>query len=92
MSRVRVAAVVTGLRAGQSGVRIPVGAKYFSRQCPDRLWGPPSLLLSEHQGSFLVVTRLGRETDHSTVPSAEVKSGWMYTSTATPPAFWTGKT
>jgi hypothetical protein len=27
------------------GVRVPVGARYFSSpRCPDRLWGPPSLV------------------------------------------------
>ena len=33
------------LRTGRFGVRIPVGEKMFSSpRCPDRLWGPHSLL------------------------------------------------
>ena len=36
------------LRAGQSGDRIPVGGETF-RTCPDRLWGPPSLLYNGYR-------------------------------------------
>ena len=38
------------LRAGRSGDRIPVGGEIF-RTCPDRPWGPPSLLCNG-SGSF----------------------------------------
>jgi hypothetical protein len=40
---------------------------------PDRLWGPPSLLSSEYQGSFAGVKLPEREGDHSLPSSAEVK-------------------
>jgi hypothetical protein len=34
-----------GLDGRSVGVRVPVGARYFSSaRRPDRLWGPPSLL------------------------------------------------
>jgi len=35
--------IATELRARRSGDRIPVGGEIF-RTCPDRSWGPPSLL------------------------------------------------
>jgi hypothetical protein len=50
---------------------------FCSSQCPDRLWGPPSLLSNGHLG--LVprgVKRKGLEADYSPLSSAEVnKSG-----------------
>ena len=36
------------LRAGRSGARIPVGGEIFLT-CPDRSWGPPSLLYSGYR-------------------------------------------
>jgi glutamine synthetase len=36
------------------GVRVPVGSRIFSSQrCPDRLWGPSSLLYNGHRELFL---------------------------------------
>jgi hypothetical protein len=50
--------------------------------CPERLWGPPSLLSNGYGGALsLGVKRPGRETDHSSPSSAEVKNAWRYTST-----------
>ena len=39
------------LRAGRSGDRIPVGGEIFLT-CPDRLWGPPSLLYNGYRVFF----------------------------------------
>jgi len=36
------------LRAGRFGDRIPVGGEIF-RTCPDRPWGPPSLLYNGYR-------------------------------------------
>jgi hypothetical protein len=42
-----------GLDDRAIGVRSPVGAKDFSSiLCPDRLWGPPSLLYNGYRVSF----------------------------------------
>jgi hypothetical protein len=58
------------------GIRVPVGSRIFSSpRCPDRLWGPPSLLSPG-------VKRLGREADHSPPITAEVKKTWIYRSTS----------
>ena len=48
MSRGSSVGIVTRLRAGRSGVRIPVGARLFfsSPERPDLLWGPSSLLFA----------------------------------------------
>jgi hypothetical protein len=43
--------------------------------CPERLWGPPSLLSNGYQGVLsLGVKRPGREADHSPPSSAEVRN------------------
>jgi hypothetical protein len=73
-----------GLRAGWSGGSIPGrGWEFFSSPlCPDRFWGPPSLLSNGYQGALsLGVKRPGREADHSPPSSAEAKNAWTYTST-----------
>jgi hypothetical protein len=47
--------IATGYRLGDRGVgvRVPVGSKIFSSPYrPDRLWGPPSLLLNGYRGLF----------------------------------------
>jgi hypothetical protein len=55
---------------------------FSSPPCPDRLWGPPSLLTNGYQGAFsLEVKRPGSEADHPPSSSAEVKNAWSYTST-----------
>jgi hypothetical protein len=43
-----------GLHVRMIGVRIPAGAGIFfpSTPCPDRLWGPPSLLVNRYRGLF----------------------------------------
>jgi hypothetical protein len=56
-------------------VRIPGGWEFFSlTPCPDRLWGPLSLLSNGHKGILsLGIKRPGRKADHSPPSSAEVK-------------------
>jgi hypothetical protein len=50
------------------GVRVAVGSRISSSpRRPDRLWGPPK--------------RQGREADHSSPASAEVKKMWINIST-----------
>jgi hypothetical protein len=51
------------------------GWEFFSfTLCPDRLWGPPSLLSSGYQEALsLGVKRPGLEADHSPPSGAEVK-------------------
>ena len=43
------------------------------RICPDRPWGPPSLLYNGYRVSFLGVKRPGRGVDHPLPSSAKVK-------------------
>jgi hypothetical protein len=64
-------------------VRVPVGSRIFSfPRRPYRLWGPSSFLPNGYLGLFhWGVKRPGREADHSSVTSAEVKKTWIYTST-----------
>ena len=72
--------IVTRLRAGRSGIRIPAGAIDFSySNRPHLLWDPSSLLLGGCRVSFLGVKRLGRDVDHSLPSSAEVKHEWSCT-------------
>jgi hypothetical protein len=77
--------MATGYRLdGQMvGVRVPVGARFFSSpRRPDRFWGPPSLLTNRYQGLFAPgVKRPWREADPSPPTSAEVKNTWIYTYT-----------
>ena len=72
----------TRLLAGPSGVRIPVGARdFFHPKRSNRLWGPPSLLLSGYYGRFVGIKRPERDVNHSPTSCAEVKNEWSYTST-----------
>jgi hypothetical protein len=59
------------LRAGRSGDRIPVGGETF-RTCPDRPWGPPSLLYNGYQIFPGGIKRPGRDVDPLPLSSAEV--------------------
>jgi hypothetical protein len=56
--------------------------------CPDQLWGSPSLLLNWYQVYFPGEKRPEREVDHSPPSSAESKNEWSYNFT---PSVWTGK-
>jgi hypothetical protein len=50
----------------------PGGGEIF-RSCPDRPWGPPSLLYSGYRVCFPGVKRPGRGVNHPPSSSAEVK-------------------
>jgi hypothetical protein len=58
------------------GFRSPAETKHFSSDlCPDRLWGPTSLLYKGYRRSFPGgKARQGRDADHSPPSSVEVKS------------------
>jgi hypothetical protein len=75
-SRVSSGSIVSdyGLDDRAIRVRSPAGAKDFSCSlCPDRLWGPPSLLYNGYRGPFPGgKARPGRDADHSTPSSAKV--------------------
>jgi hypothetical protein len=76
-SRDSVVCIATGqgLDDRGVGVRVPVKSRIFSSpRHPDQIWGPPSLLSNEYGGgSFHGLKRPGREADHSSPTSAEVK-------------------
>ena len=71
--------VATELRSGRSGDRIPVGTRFFA--CPDRPWGPPSLLYNGYRVFPGGKVRPGRAADHSPPSSALVMEEYSYTST-----------
>jgi hypothetical protein len=57
------------------------GKRFFSSpNRADWLCGPPSILFSGYQGSFLGLKRPGREVNHLPESSAKVKKEWSYTS------------
>jgi hypothetical protein len=67
--RIDSVSMATRLRAGRSGFwgSIPgMGCEFLSSPpCPDRFWGPPSLLSNGYRGLSLGVKRPGHEADHS---------------------------
>jgi len=63
--------IATGYGMDGPGDRIPVGAKIF-RNCPDRPWGPPSLLYNGYHVSPEGKERPGRDADPSPPSSAVV--------------------
>jgi hypothetical protein len=76
MSGGSVVGIANGLRAGWSGVRIPVGARDFS-VLPNAQTG-----CGAQPASYVMVPgakRPGREVNLSPQSSAEVKSEWNYT-------------
>jgi hypothetical protein len=60
----------TVLQAGQSGDRIPVGARFST--CPDWPWGPPSLLYNGYPVFPGGKLQPGHAADHSPPSSTEV--------------------
>jgi hypothetical protein len=61
-----------GLRAGRSGDRIPVGARFFAHVQTGPEAHPASCTMGT--GSFLGVKRPGRGADHPPSPSAEFEN------------------
>jgi hypothetical protein len=55
------------------GLSLGKGWEFFSSLCPDRLWGPPSLLSTGYRAFSLGVKWPGHEADHSPQSSAMVK-------------------
>jgi hypothetical protein len=57
------------------------GGGEIIRTCPDRPWGPPSLLYNGYRVFLGGKVRPGRAADHSPPSSAVVMEEWSYTST-----------
>jgi len=68
------------LRAGSRGSDSPGGGEIF-RACPDRPWGPPSLLYNGYRVSFPGIKRPRRGVDHSPHLAPREKKEYSYTST-----------
>ena len=62
--------IATELRAGRSGDRIPVRGGEIFHTCPDRPWGPPSLLHNGYRVFPGGKERSGRDADTSPPSSA----------------------
>jgi hypothetical protein len=71
-----------GLEDRAIAVWSPAGAKDFSCSlCPDRLWGPPSLLSNGYRVPFPgSKARPGRDADHSLHPVPKSRMSRSYTS------------
>jgi hypothetical protein len=63
--------IATGYGLDGPGDRIPVGSEIF-RTCPDRPWGPPSLLYNWYRIFPGRRKRTGRDADPSSPSSADV--------------------
>jgi hypothetical protein len=85
-SLVWVVGIATKVRAEWPRNRgsIPAGPRDFSLlQCPERLWGPSSLIFNAYRRRFSPsVKRPEREYNHSPPSSVEVKNKWSYTYTS----------
>jgi hypothetical protein len=64
--------IVYGLQNRGNMVRFRGKIIFSMPKCPDRYWGPPSLLPNRHRGSFRVLKRPKSEVYHSPPFSAEV--------------------
>jgi hypothetical protein len=60
------------LRAGLPRFDSGSASSFYSSQCPDRLWGPSSLLSNGYRSSIPGINRPGREADRSSPSSPEV--------------------
>jgi len=69
------------------GDSIPGGDfEFFSLPRPDRLCGPSGLHFNVYRDPSPGIKRLGRETDRSPPPSAEIKNAWRYISSPNTPS------
>jgi hypothetical protein len=69
-------------------VRFRAGAREFSSDRPDRLWGRP--LHSVRRALSARIKQPGLEADHSLVSCAEVKNEWMHHFNANMPMAYRG--
>ena len=67
---------------GLDGLRIESRGDEFFRTCPDRPWGPPSLLYNRYQVTFPRVKRLDRGVDHPHHVATTLKKVWSYASSS----------
>ena len=66
--------IVTRVRAGRSGVRVPVRARdYSSPKRPERVWSSPRLIFILYWLSSPGVNWPGREVNHSAASSARLR-------------------
>ena len=77
----RVAQSVQRLATGWTVRAANPGGSEVSRTCPDRPWGPPSLLYNGYRVFHGGKERPGRDADPSPPSSAVVMKGYSYTST-----------
>jgi hypothetical protein len=84
MSRDSSVGIATGyeLDGRWVGVRVPVGVRFSPLHVAQTGSGAHSASYPAGAGSYFPgVKRPGREADHSSPTSAEVKNTWIYTST-----------
>ena len=72
--------IATGYGLDASGIESRVGGEIFCI-CPDRPWGPPSLMYNGYRVFPGGKERPGRDADPSPPSSAVVKKDYSYTST-----------
>ena len=70
--------IATGYGLDSTGIESRWGEIF--RTCPERLWGPPSLLYNGYCLFPGGKKRPGRDADPSSTSSAVVMKGWSYTS------------
>jgi hypothetical protein len=75
-------AQATGYGLDDRGVRVPVPVRsriFSSSRCPDRLWGPPSLLANGFRGGSISPGL--KQPGRAPLATAEVYKMWICTST-----------